>query len=126
MIIIYRVENDKGRGFYHDGFYGKFPIVDRWYPILRRASFDAQMLFLKAIHPSVDRDHNELAYKENSNWVFGFSNRKQMHDWFPQFILDDVPKFNGKIVKYQIDKKYVKFLNKQCLFNIKKATIISS
>jgi hypothetical protein len=126
MITIYRVENDKGRGFYHDGFFGKFPPVQYWYPILRHASCDAQTFFIKSVHPNLDRKHDELAYDEKSNWVFGFVGSKDLHDWFPPFILKDVPKFNGKIIKYHIEKKYVKFFHKQCLFNIEKATIISS
>lgn len=124
MITIYRVENDKGRGFYHDGFYGNFPPVQYWYPIFRFCSRDVKECFLDSIHPRVNKEHDELVYADHSDWVFGFATESDMHRWFPYFVLNHVPRFKGKILKYQVDDQHVKFLKSQCLFNVKEANIV--
>jgi hypothetical protein len=123
-MIVYRVQNHKGSGFYHDGFYGNFPPVQYWYPIFRYCSEDAQSSFLGVIHPRTTQKIQDQVYKEGSTWVFGFQSKKAMLDWFPEQILKGVPEFGGKIVKYEIDSKHVSFLDKQCIFDISKAKII--
>lgn len=123
-MIIYRVENNKGRGFYHDGFYANFPPVQRWYPILKYATEEVQTLFISTVHPRPENEISELVYEEDSNWIFGFSSEQEMNDWFPEFILNDVIAKLGKISQYIVDDKYVKILNKQCVFDISKATLI--
>lgn len=123
-MIIYRVENNKGKGFYHDGFYGNFPPVQRWYPILRYCSEDATSLFINIIHPKVQSSIQELVYDEDSNFVFGFYSESQLSDWFPKNILDKIELKGGKILKYEIDPKFVIKLNRQCVFDIKKSKLI--
>jgi hypothetical protein len=123
-MIIYRVENNKGKGFYHDGFYANFPPVQYWYHILKYATDEAQTLFISTVHPRTEKDIEQLVYDSNSNWIFGFSNEKEMNDWFPEFILEGVIAKLGKISQYIVDDKYVKILNKQCVFDISKAVLI--
>lgn len=52
MITIYRVENHKARGFYHDEFYSNFLPVQYWYPVLSRASSDVHSMFIDNYSPT--------------------------------------------------------------------------
>ena len=124
-MIVYRIENDKGRGFYHDGFYGYFPMVQYWYPFLACSSHDAAVYFLSVIHPRISDEESEVVYEQNSDWVFGFSSEQDMKSWFPSEILNEIPLVGGKIKKYSIEPEFVKEFSKQCIFNIAKATLIS-
>lgn len=123
-MIVYRVENDCGRGFYHDRFNCKFPIVDDWYPIIRHCSYDAAYFFITTVHPSASKEVQDIAYKDDSSFVFGFSSEQEMKDWFPDFILKGVAEKFGKIIMYEIDEQYVIIDNKQCIFDISKSSII--
>lgn len=124
-MIVFRVENENGKGFYQDGFYGKFRPVHHWYPILKRCSPDAMNYFINTIHPKVSQEYHDMVYNLNSNFVFGFSSEIEMKLWFPESILNSIILKNGKITKYEVNEKHVKILNKQCIFDISEAKILN-
>jgi len=124
-MIIFRVENNTGKGFYSDGFFGKFKPVEEWLPILKKCPWHDLDYFLNIYHPRLPTDIIDMVYDNNSTWVCGFATQQAMHDWFPDDILKDVPKFGGRIVHYEVSQEFVKEFDKQCVFDISKAKFIT-
>lgn len=125
-MIVFRVENDKGIGFYHDGFYGNFPPVQYWYPHLEKCSHKEQENYINLVHPKIPKTDETEVYENNSSWIFGFTSEQSMQNWFPEHILDKIPEFNGKILKYKIEEKFVKEFDGQCIFDVTMAIKLNS
>lgn len=94
VITIFRVLNDKGNGFYRDGFDSYFPRPSTWWE-----KNDIQ----KEKQPHV----NLKDYGLNIRFMlFGFDSIEDMESWFPIKILRDVKKYGGKIVEMQVPKRH--------------------
>lgn len=120
---IYRVENDKGRGFYQDGFYGKFKPVQYWWDILDKCTDSAIEYFLSVLHPRPSYESQKLV--NDNKYVYGFLSTEQLHSWFPDNIITKIKSSGGIIKIYEVPHEYVVLDKNQCVFDISRSIFIN-
>lgn len=111
---IYRIENSKGNGFYHDSFYVNFPPVQYWYDIFEKCTDEFVEYALSIIHPRINGiDWNTLS----EHHVHGFSSFNDLKRWFPKNILYKIEENGGFIKKFTVPDDSVLLFKRQCIFD---------
>ncbi len=120
---VFRVENTKGRGFYHDGFYSHFPPVFRWWTTLLYCSDDAIEKFISSLHPYPSTETRNLV--QNDSYVYGFVCKEDLHRWFPEHIIKGIFEKGGSIKIYEVPNEFIHIDKRQCVFNINKSKYLT-
>lgn len=112
VITVFRVLNDEGNGFYHDGFDSYFPRPSTWWK---------EDSIQKEKQPHINLKEHRL----NIRFIlFGFESIDDMESWFPIHILKDVKKYGGKIVEVEVPNRHVFKFSGQLVYYPRDSKII--
>lgn len=113
MALVYRVELDNGRGPYISEWADGETVETLREELCKAHGTDEE-------HPGPRRD-GLTPYGR----IFGFSNRKQLREWFAGWS-DDLAEAGFRVNVYRIHKDAVQHGNRQCVFYGASATLIKS